>query len=289
VKKAVLGRGLDALLGEVGEAYENESSTQNSVIEIPLESIEPNPYQPRKQFEEESLKELAASIKKDGLIQPIIVVEDEIDGYTLVAGERRYRASKLAKMESIKAIVLDISKEQMQQYALIENIQREDLNPIELAKSYEALIKLHGVTHEELASIIHKSRAHITNTLRLLNLSEKTQEALISKKISAGHAKMLVGLQAKDQEMMVNSIIGQKLSVRELEQIVKGLKQPAIKDEPLKKEGKSDEKKTRELYLMDLYQKLKTLGIKSVISSDKITLEFSDQDQIDSFIQKLEH
>lgn len=285
MKKAALGRGLDALLGEVGEAYENESSVQNSVVEIPLESIEPNPYQPRKHFSNESLKELAESIKKDGLIQPIIVVEDELDGYILVAGERRFRASKLAKQESIKAIVLDITKEQMQQYALIENIQREDLNPIELAKSYEALIKLHGVTHEELASIIHKSRTHITNTLRLLNLSEKTQNALIEKKISAGHAKILVGLDEKDQVMMVNSIIGQKLSVREVEHIIKGMKQPStVTKKSSKKESVDDNK---QLYLMELHEKLKELGIKSVVSSDKITLQFTDQNQVDTFAKRL--
>lgn len=285
MKKAALGRGLDALLGEVGEAYENESSAQNSVVEIPLESITPNPYQPRKHFSNESLKELAESIKKDGLIQPIIVVEDDLDGYILVAGERRFRASKLAKLESIKAIVLDISKEQMQQYALIENIQREDLNPIELAQSYEALIKLYGVTHDELASIIHKSRTHITNTLRLLNLSKKTQEALIEKKISAGHAKILVGLDEKDQTTMVNSIIGQKLSVREVENIIKGMKQlknPAKKSSPKEKEDENNQ-----LYLMELHEKLKNLGIKSVVASDRITLRFDDQKQVDMFLKRL--
>ncbi len=285
MKKAALGRGLDALLGEVGEAYENESSVQNSVVEIPLENIEPNPYQPRKHFSNESLKELADSIKKDGLIQPVVVVEDDLDGYILVAGERRFRASKLAKMSSIKAIVLDITKEQMQQYALIENIQREDLNPIELAQSYEALIKLHGVTHEELASIIHKSRTHITNTLRLLNLSKKTQEALIEKKISAGHAKVLVGLDEKDQATMVNSIIGQKLSVREVENIIKGMKQP--KSSVKKPSQKEKEDESKQLYLMQLHEKLKDLGIKSVVSSDRITLQFDDQEQVDTFIKRL--
>lgn len=285
MKKAALGRGLDALLGEVGEAYENESSAQNSVVEIPLESIEPNPYQPRKHFDDDTLKELAESIKKDGLIQPVIVVEDGLDGYILVAGERRFRASKLAKMESIKAIVLDITKEQMQQYALIENIQREDLNPIELAQSYEALIKLHGVTHEELASIIHKSRTHITNTLRLLNLSKKTQEALVQKKISAGHAKVLVGLEEKDQMTMVNSIIGQKLSVREVENIIKGMKQPQNSTKRVSKPKQEDE--SGALYLMELHEKLKKLGIKSVVSADKITLEFIDQSQVDTFAKRL--
>jgi ParB family chromosome partitioning protein len=286
-KKAALGRGLDALLGEVSEAYENESSKKDAVIEIPLNEIEPNPYQPRKHFSQESLKELADSIKQDGLIQPIVVTEDTVDGYVIVAGERRYRASKLAKLKTIKAVVLDITQEQMQQFALIENIQREDLNPIELAKSYEALIKLHGVTHEELASIIHKSRTHITNTLRLLHLSQTTQDALIEKKISAGHAKVLVGLDEKEQTLMVNSIVGQKLSVREVENIIKSMKTKQTKSAPIQKE-KSLPQNGDELYLMELSKLLKKLGIKSLVASNKITLEFQNQAQIEKIIASLQ-
>jgi ParB family chromosome partitioning protein len=283
MKKAALGRGLDALLGEVSEAYENESSKKDSVVEISLNEIKPNPYQPRKNFSQESLKELAESIKEDGLIQPIVVVEDEFDGYIIVAGERRYRASKLAKLKTIKAVVLEITNEQMQQYALIENIQREDLNPIELAKSYEALIKLHGVTHEELASIIHKSRTHITNTLRLLHLNEKTQNALIEKKISAGHAKVLVGLDDKEQTLMVNSIIGQKLSVREVENMLKGMKN--TQKTSAKKVQTQEE--DAGLNFVELSNALKKLGIKTASSSKKITLEFHTQEEIEQLLNKL--
>jgi len=281
MKKSALGRGLDALLGEVEEAYENESSTKNSVVEIALDEIEPNPYQPRKHFSNESLKELAESIKKDGLIQPVIVVENSIEGYTLVAGERRFRASKLAKLSTIKAIVLDITQEQMQQYALIENIQREDLNPIELAQSYQALIELHNVTHEELASIIHKSRTHITNTLRLLHLSKKAQDALVDGKISAGHAKMLVGLDEKEQKLLVDSIIGQKLSVRDVEKMVKSYKQPNVSS---KKNAVHTEER------LDFSELKKVLsGYVSSIKDDKrkITLEFEDQEQVLKFIEKI--
>jgi ParB family chromosome partitioning protein len=286
MKKSALGRGLDALLGEVSEAYENESTQKDSVIEIPLGNIKPNPYQPRKNFTAESLKELAESIKEDGLIQPITVVEDDIDGYIIVAGERRYRASKLAKLKTIKAVVLDITKEQMQQYALIENIQREDLNPIELAKSYEALIKLHGVTHEELSNVIHKSRTHITNTLRLLNLSSKTQQALVEKKISAGHAKVLVGLDDKEQTLMVNSIVGQKLSVREVENIIKSMKNSS-KNNSKKEISDKNSKNEDELYLMDLSKEFNKIGIKSLVSSKKIILEFKNQAQIDKLTEIL--
>ncbi|NPA66563.1 MAG: ParB/RepB/Spo0J family partition protein [Epsilonproteobacteria bacterium] len=283
-KKAALGRGLDALLGEVEEAYENESSQKNNVIEIDLDALSPNPYQPRKEFSQESLKELSESIKKDGLIQPIIVVEDDLGGYIIVAGERRYRATKLAKLSSIKAIVLDISKEQMQQYALIENIQREDLNPLELAKSYEALIKLHGITHDELGQYIHKSRTHITNTLRLLQLNDKAQKALIDGKISAGHAKMLVGLETKDQELLVNTIIGQKLSVRELETMVKRMKN----NDASSSKTTSPKEKVHTLEISkELQSLLKQYTQHVKIEKNKVILAFESEEEIKKLIQKL--
>ena len=210
MKSQKLGRGLDALLGEMDEAYENESTSKDSVLELELKSIRPNPYQPRSFFNEESLLELSESIKNDGLLQPIVVTED-LDGYILIAGERRFRASKLAKLKTIRSIVQNSDEQRMRKFALIENIQREDLNSIELANAYGELLKLHDITQEELATKIHKSRTHITNALRLLQLSAKTQKALIEKKITAGHAKVLVGLNDKNQQLMVNSIIGQKL------------------------------------------------------------------------------
>jgi len=283
MKKEALGRGLDALLGEVSEAYENESSTQDGVLEISLSEIEPNPYQPRKHFSNESLKELAESIKEDGLIQPIVVQDNGIEGYTIIAGERRFRASKLAKKKTIKAIIVDVTKEQMQQYALIENIQREDLNPVELAQSYQQLLELYNMTHEELSGVIHKSRTHITNTLRLLQLSQSTQKALIEKKISAGHAKMLVGLDEKDQTLVVNSIIGQKLSVREVENLIKGMKNSSS-DQTVSKEVKNV---SNQLDFTLLAEKLKKLNIPSKISSNKITLEFQNQEQLSNLLKKL--
>jgi len=283
MKKEALGRGLDALLGEVSEAYENESSTQDGVIEISLSEIEPNPYQPRKHFSNESLKELAESIKEDGLIQPIVVQDNGIDGYTIIAGERRFRASKLAKKKTIKAIIVDVTKEQMQQYALIENIQREDLNPVELAHSYQKLIELHDMTHEELSGVIHKSRTHITNTLRLLQLSQSTQKALIEKKISAGHAKMLVGLEEKDQTLIVNSIIGQKLSVREVENLIKGMKNIS----GIKTVSKEPKKVSPQIDFAPLKQELQKLDIDAKSSSNKITLEFQNQEQFFNLLKKL--
>jgi len=279
MKRQTLGRGLDALLGEMDEAYENEASDRNEIIEIPLKDIRPNPFQPRKTFEEEALQELADSIKEDGLLQPIVVTED-IDGYVLIAGERRFRATKLAKLKEIKAIVFNSDEQKMRKFALIENIQREELNAIELAKAYSELIKLHEATHEELSNIIHKSRTHITNTLRLLQLSSKTQKALLDKKISAGHAKILVGFDEKEQQLLVNSIVGQKLSVRELESIVKSRK---VIDE-----REEEQEKPAVHYNFDLLKsRFEDLGIKIKTSNTKLTLEFSSQNEIEEFMSHL--
>jgi len=279
MKSQKLGRGLDALLGEIDEAYENEGTQRDVVLDIPLKEIRPNPFQPRKTFDETALAELAESIKNDGLLQPIVVTED-IDGYVLIAGERRFRASKLAKLKEIRAIVLNSDEQKMRQFALIENIQREELNAIELAEAYNELIKLHEITHEELATMIHKSRTHITNTLRLLQLSAKTQKALLEKKISAGHAKILVGLDEKEQQLMVNSIIGQKLSVRELESMVKSIK-------TAEKSSVKNSDDEMSLNFSKLKEKLAKMGILAKSSKKKLTLEFDSQEAIEAFSSHL--
>ena len=280
MKTQRLGRGLDALLGEMDEAYENEGSQRDSVLAIPLKDIRPNPFQPRKSFDETALQELAESIKNDGLLQPIVVSED-IDGYVLIAGERRFRASKLAKLKEIRAIVLNSDEQKMRQFALIENIQREELNSIELAQAYDELIKLHTITHEELANMIHKSRTHITNTLRLLQLSEKTQKALLEKKISAGHAKVLVGLDEKEQKLMVDSIIGQKLSVREVEAMIKSRK-------TIEEKAKIKEDNSFSLEFNDLKERLNYFGFVVKSSKNRITLEFDSQDEVQEFLSHLQ-
>jgi len=282
VKSQKLGRGLDALFGEMDEAYDNEGSQRDAVLEIPLKEIRPNPFQPRKSFNEESLQELSESIKNDGLLQPVVVSED-IDGYILIAGERRFRASKLAKMKVIRAIVLNSDEYKMRQFALIENIQREELNSVELAEAYNELLKLHELTHEELSAMIHKSRAHITNTLRLLQLSEKTKKALIEKKISAGHAKMLVGLAEKQQQLIVDSIIGQKLSVRDAEVMVKSLKEKSNSTPAI-------QKSTSKLDSYDftkLVDKLDDIGLSYKISNKSVNLSFRSEDELAKFISHL--
>jgi len=227
-----LGRGLGAILEEVGEAYANEmvstddiaaSVAGDQVSEVEVSLIDPNPYQPRKHFDAQKLKELSGSIQKHGLLQPVVVVEKG-ERFILIAGERRLRAHKLGDLPTIKAIIADVDFDEirMRELALIENIQRENLNPIELAHSYQELITVHGITHEALAKIVHKSRSQITNTLRLLSLDRYASEALIAEKITQGHAKILVSQDASRQRILVDTIVGQKLSVRAVESLVKG-------------------------------------------------------------------
>lgn len=274
-KTQALGRGLGELLGEIEEAYDNEISPSKDLLEIPLSNIKVNPFQPRKHFDEKALAELSESIKRHGLLQPIVVVE-EMDEYIIVAGERRFRASRMAKTKTIKAVVVSASNEEMRELALIENIQREELNAIELAKSYSELIEVHAITQEELSGLIQKSRSTITNTLRLLQLSPKAQRAVIEKTISAGHAKVMVGISSKDQNVLVDSIIGQKLSVREVEKMVK-----QYKGTNLSKPEKTAPKASLNM------DKLKSVLDEQLINYDikenKISFSFSNEEEIATF------
>lgn len=277
-KTQALGRGLGELLGEIEEAYDNEISPSKSVLEIPLSNIKTNPYQPRKHFDERALQELSDSIKQHGLLQPIVVVE-QMDEYILVAGERRLRASKMAKTKTIKAVIVSATHEQMRELALIENIQREELNSIELARSYQELIEVHNLTQEELSTTIHKSRSQITNTLRLLQLTPKAQKAIIEKQISAGHAKVMVNLPAKDQNILVDSIIGQRLSVREVEKMVKQFKDGT----PEKKEVKTSKVSVLDMSL--LTNILDEHLIDYDVKDNKISFSFSNEEEIATFLK----
>ncbi|HFI0632262.1 TPA: ParB/RepB/Spo0J family partition protein [Streptococcus suis] len=198
---------------------------------IKISDIHPNPYQPRIHFDEKKLEELAQSIKENGLIQPIIVRKSSVIGYELLAGERRWRASQLAGMTEIPAILKELSDDDLLYQAIIENLQRSDLNPIEEATSYQKLISK-GLTHDEIAQIMGKSRPYISNLLRLLNLSEQTQEAVKVGKISQGHARQLVSYSEEKQAIWVQEIIDKDLSVRALEKILS--KKKKIKSQPKK-------------------------------------------------------
>ncbi len=281
-----LGRGLGAILSEVEEAYEKDLSTIDSfeleaqgarVEEIDVESVTPNPFQPRKHFDEQALKELSESIAEHGLLQPIVVIEKE-EGYLLIAGERRLRAHKLAKIDTVKAIIADagIDDVKLRELALLENIQRENLNAIELANSYAELIDVHEITHDELSSIVHKSRSQITNTMRLLSLTSYAQEQLIKGKISQGHAKVLVGLDDKKQKVLIDSIIGQKLSVRETENMVKNHKENPTKN--LQVKSVENFTKTHAASLKEL------LPFTHKLKGKSIEISFSDEEELKNFL-----
>ncbi|WP_353486478.1 ParB/RepB/Spo0J family partition protein, partial [Spiroplasma phoeniceum] len=225
-KSRLSSKGLDKIFGEgineVIKGIESNDALKETANEIVLAEIFPNPHQPRKNFNEEELTELAQSIKEYGLIQPIIVKKTN-NGYYLVAGERRSRAAKLAGLTTIPAIVVDFNDQQMKEVALIENIQRVDLNSIEEANAYKDLIDLLGLTQEELAQRIGKSRSHVTNTMRLLNLPTEVQTLLLENKVTMGQVKPLISLNVDKNEFknLINKIINLNLNARQVEELVK--------------------------------------------------------------------
>ncbi|MEJ5167641.1 MAG: ParB/RepB/Spo0J family partition protein [Arcobacteraceae bacterium] len=276
-----LGRGLSELLGEVEVAYEkNSTKRKDNVLEIDVDKIVPNPNQPRKIFDEEKLSELSESIKNHGLLQPVAVMLNDDDTYTLIAGERRLRATKLAGFDKIKAVIINVDENKLRELALIENIQRDNLNVIELAYAYAQLLNEHKLTHDELAIKVSKSRSSITNTIRLLTLSVHVQQLLGSDKITAGHAKVLIGLEKETQNIVADSIIGQKLSVRETEKLVNELKNPPKEKETSKKEYNIDLKP-----LEGIAQLLKKDKLKVKLDKNFIKIEFTNQEQIEQILK----
>lgn len=187
------------------------------LIDIPIEQIQANPYQPRLEFSPEELEELGQSIKENGLIQPLIVRKSQVWGYELIAGERRLRASKLIGLDKVPAVVKDISDQTSMQQAIIENLQRSDLNPIEEALAYQKLIERTQMTHDDIAQKMGKSRPYITNSLRLLNLPAEGQEALIQGKISSGHARLILGIEETKQVSWLKQVLKESWTVRQLE------------------------------------------------------------------------
>lgn len=285
-KNAGLGRGLSAILGEVEEAYQNNLNDNSGlVVEIEIDKIKPNPLQPRKVFDNESLQELAASIQEHGLLQPILVYEDvdNSDEYFLIAGERRLRASKIAHKESIKAIIVDVQEEKLRELALIENIQREDLNPIDLAQSYKELIEDYGITHEELAKKLSKSRTQITNTLRLLELDKNVQKYVLENKISQGHAKVLVALPKEQQNIIANSIIGQKLSVHDTENLIRKLKEGQLQDKKIPSLAQNRISSHSKEQLEKICKAIQKQNLNIKLQKNKIIVEFSNDEEVERF------
>lgn len=276
-----LGRGLDSLFGQqnvtdILEDIEN-GKDQRSQLMIPVSEIRPNPYQPRKIFNKEALEELSLSIQQHGVFTPILV-KKSISGYELITGERRWRASKMANLEEIPAIVVDFDDQQMMEVALLENVQREDLNVIEEAKAYEQLIQRLNYTQEQLAHRIGKSREHITNTLRLLRLPEEVQEKVTSKQLNMGHARALLGL--KDEELMkkiAKQTIQQGLSVRKVEQLVKAQSQK--KEEPKQEES---------VFVKDAKRKLEEYFQTSVhIGTHNISIHYENEEDLNRILELL--
>ena len=294
-QKLGLGRGLGELLGEMSNAYDQngghiEENSQNSTLEVDVDSITPNPYQPRKEFDEDELRELSESILNHGLIQPVAVYKNDDDSefeYTLIAGERRLRAHKLARLDTIKVSILVIEQKDLRKLAIVENIHRSNLNPIELAQSYQQLIEEYDITHNELSAIVKKSRSQITNTLRLLNLSEFAQQLLVEEKITQGHAKVLISLDEKEQVKILNSILGQKLSVRETEELIKHIKNTdnGAESKSENKKSTSDQKTQFDFSSINsIFENSANLSNTKLQSKDNfIKIEFDSQEAIAEF------
>ena len=245
---------------------------------ISITDIQKNPYQPRKEFDKEKLHELAQSIKENGVIQPIIVRQSPVIGYEILAGERRYRASLLAGLTSIPAVVKQLSDQEMMVQSIIENLQRENLNPIEEARAYESLVKK-GFTHAEIADKMGKSRPHISNSIRLLSLPEQILSEVENGKLSQAHARSLVGLNKEQQDYFFQRIIEEDISVRKLEALLTEKKQ--------KKQQKNDyfiqneEEQLKKLLGLDIEIKL------SKKDSGKIIISFSNQEEYSRIINSL--
>lgn len=277
-----LGMGLQALLGETARpAGEAPGHSRGGVREIEIARIRPNPNQPRQQFSEESLDELADSIAQRGVLQPILLRQDG-EEYQIIAGERRWRAAQRARLHTIPAIVREIDESTTAELALIENVQREDLNAIEEAEGYRQLIQRHGHTQEDIGKIVHKSRSHVANLLRLLELPESVKQSLLQGDISMGHARAVAN--APDPEELTREIVARGLSVRQAEARAKRAKQPP--ELVLKPERAVDpDLAALERQLGDM------LGLKVQVvhkgQGGTVTLHYSNLDQLDMVCQRL--
>ena len=285
--RKALGKGLEQLFSNERidfDKFENniieEAKEKSDIVEIPLVEIRSNPYQPRKEFDEESLKEFAESIKEHGVIQPIIV-KKSIKGYELVAGERRTRAAKMAGKDTIPAIIRDFNDDEMMEIALVENIQRENLNPIEEAEALSKIIEKNNLTQEEASKKFGKSRSYITNLLGLLRLPSKTKEYLKDGKISMGHARVLSKL--SDEELideLAKRIISEGLSVRDIEKISSNTDIPKVNR--IKKAAPDNSK-------FSIYESVmrEKVGTKIKIKNKKIEIPFDSERDLERILEIL--
>ena len=286
-----LGKGLDSLIpNAVGEAKAKKEAVKENNIEkkeaetiVKITMVEPNRKQPRKNFDEDALQELSDSIKQFGLLQPILV-QDRKDHYEIIAGERRWRAAKMAGLKEIPVMIRDYTDQEIMEISLIENIQREDLNPIEEAQAYKRLLTEFNLKQDEVAERVSKSRAAVTNSIRLLKLSDEVQQMVIDDMISTGHARTLLAVEDKDEQYnLAQRIFDEKLSVRDVEKLVKNLHKP-------EKASKKTENKTMEAIYQDIEEKLKQkLSTKVTLTSKgegtgKIEIEFYNNEDLDRLL-----
>lgn len=291
--KRGLGKGLDSMIPKkvVSEPIkkkekevENENVSRETLIRV--SEIEPNREQPRKNFNEDALQELAESIKLYGILQPLLLQKKE-KGYEIIAGERRWRAARIAGLKEVPAIIKEYSSREVIEIALIENIQREDLNPIEEAQAYQQLIKDYNLKQDELAERVSKSRTAITNSMRLLKLAPKVQEMLIDELISSGHARALLPIEdAEKQTIIAHKVFDQKLSVRETEKLVRDLQKE-------KAEKTAKKKNEHDIFYRDLEEKIKNIiGTKVSIQSKskkkgKIEIEYYSPEDLERILDLL--
>ena len=286
-KRKALGKGLEQLFSNEVINFENfekdivTNTPKNDITEIKISDIRSNPYQPRKTFNESSLKELADSIKEYGIIEPIIV-KKSVKGYELIAGERRTKAAKLAGLETIPAVIKDFNDQEMMEIALIENIQREDLNPIDEAFAYQKIIELSKMTQEEFAKKFGKSRSYVTNMLGLLNLPETVKELVKILEISMGHARALskISDDAKVSEL-ASRIVSEDLSVRDLEKTIQEGSLPKYREQDRMKETKSIRN--------TIYEKImrEKVGTKVKIKTKKIEIPYDSEKDLERILEIL--
>lgn len=285
-----LGKGLDSMIppkrtarAQAQDSAANKNAIKSGEVILKINDVEPNKNQPRRTFNEDSLIELSESIKQHGIVQPLVVAKQK-DYYEIIAGERRWRAAKIAGLKEVPVIIKDYSPQEIMEVALIENIQREDLNPIEEAKAYKNLIDEYNLKQDQVAEKVSKSRTAVTNALRLLKLDDRVQEMLINENISSGHARALLGLDdAEKQYNIATQIFDEKLSVRETEKLVKQINRPEQPPKP-KKELKND------FVYRDIEEKLKEkIGTKVKINrktedKGKIEIEYYSPEELEKIL-----
>ena len=289
-----LGRGLDLLIPKdesmpkksTGKNKDTQEAAENQILILSIHDVEPNRNQPRKQFDEDAIEELADSIKQYGVIQPLIVQKKD-KYYEIIAGERRWRAAKMAGIKEIPVIIKDYSDQQVMEISLIENIQREDLNPIEEAMAYKNLMEEFHLKQDEIAEKVSKSRTTVTNSMRLLKLDKRVQQMMIDDMISAGHARTLITIEDPDaQYNIATKIFDEKLSVRETEKLVKLLQKPEVKKEKVEK--------VNSFIYKDIEEKMKAiLGTKVTVdhksnNKGKISIEYYSNEELERILYLLE-